>query len=398
MMMSLQRGFVAAVGAAAFVVATALPSAAATSGAPVEINAVLSMTGGGAFFGQAEARALKVIEAMVNAGNGVRGRPVVFTVFDDQTSPQVAVQLTNQLIAKNVPLMLGPSTPGGCFAIAPIIDKPGPVAMCLNPSGHPAPGSFQYAPFADSSEVAIATLRYLRGRGITRLALFNSTDASGHDADTVFEAALKLPENRSVQKVAEEHFSPGDISVAAQITHIKNAGAQAIVSFETGQPFGTVLRGMRDAGLDVPVATTGGNMTFTQMQQYAAFLPNDILFGGTVAWSPGDARVPAVRKAQLAYLAALDKAGMKPEGGYATVWDPAMLAVDALNALGPDVDATKMRSYLAGLHGWIGIQGTYDFRQFPQRGVGADAVLVMRWDDTKKAFVSGTQAVADAPK
>jgi hypothetical protein len=57
-----------------------------------------------------------------------------------------------------------------------------------------------------------------------------------------------------------------------------------------------------------------------------------------------------------------------------------------------------MRSYLAGLHGWVGIQGTYDFRQFPQRGVGADAVLVMRWDDTKKAFVSGTQAVAGVAK
>jgi branched-chain amino acid transport system substrate-binding protein len=397
--MNLLGGIVVASIAAAFVaVATVLPSEAATSGTPVEIDAVLSMTGGGAFFGQAEARALKVIEATVNAGNGVRGRPVQFTVFDDQTSPQVAVQLTNQLIAKNVPLMLGPSTPGGCFAIAPIIDKPGPVAMCLNPSGHPAAGSFQYAPFADSYEVAIATLRYLRSRGITRIALFNSTDASGHDADNVFDAALKLPENHAFDKVAEEHFSPGDISVAAQIARIKSANTQAIISFETGQPFGTVLRGMRDAGMDVPVATTGGNMTFTQMQQYAAFLPKEILFGGTVAWSPGDARVPAVRTAQLAYLSALDKAGMKPEGGYATVWDPAMLAVDALNVLGPDVDATKMRSYLAGLHGWAGIQGKYDFRKFPQRGVGADAVLVMRWDDTKKAFVSGTQAVAAVAK
>ena len=343
--MNLQRCIAAAGIAAAFVaVATTPPSGAATSGAPVEIDAVLSLSGGGAFFGRAEARALKVIEANVNAGNGVRGRPVQFTVLDDQTNPLVSVQLTNQLIAKNVPLILGPSTPAGCFAVAPVIEKAGPVAMCLNPSGHPAPGSFQYAPFADSYEVAIATLRYLRSRGLTRIALFNSTDASGHDADTVFNAALNLPENRAFDKVAVEHFSPDDISVAAQIARIGSANTQAIVSFETGQPFGTVLRGMRDAGLDVPVATTGGNMTFTQMQQYAAFLPKEVLFGGTIAWSPGDARMPAVRKAQLAYLAALEGAGMKSEGGYATVWDPAMLAVDALNALGPDVDATKMRS------------------------------------------------------
>jgi branched-chain amino acid transport system substrate-binding protein len=364
---------------------------AATSGTPVEIDVVLSTSGSGAFFGQSEARALKVIESTVNAGNGVRGRPVSFVILDDQTNPQTAVQLVSGLAAKNVALFLGPSVPASCFSVGPMIDKTGPVGLCLNPAGHPQPGSFQYTTFADSLGVASAFLHFFRERGLTRIALLDATDASGHDADTAFEAALKLPENAKLEKVAEEHYAPGDISVSAQLERIKAANAQAIVSYNTGLPFGTVLRGMRDAGIDVPVATSGGNMTYGQMTTYAAFLPSELLFGGTVAWAPGDARVAAVRQAQLAYVAALDKAGMKPEGGYATVWDPGILAVAVLNVLGPDADAAKVRAYLADLSGWNGIQGIYDFKRFPQRGVGADAVLVMRWDATKKTFVPATR-------
>jgi hypothetical protein len=58
----------------------------------------------------------------------------------------------------------GPSFPAGCFAALPLIDKNGPVGMCLNPSGHPVPGSFQFALYADSTEVAAAFLRYFRER------------------------------------------------------------------------------------------------------------------------------------------------------------------------------------------------------------------------------------------
>jgi branched-chain amino acid transport system substrate-binding protein len=389
----LRRAAVAAALSLA-VAAAAVPvrALATTSGAPVEIDVVLSTSGAGAFFGQAEARALKVVESTINAGSGVRGRPVAFTILDDQTNPQTAVQLVSGLAAKNVPLFLGPSVPASCFSVGPMIDKTGPVGLCLNPAGHPQPGSFQYTTFADSLGVASAFLTYFRERGLTRIALIDATDASGHDADIAFEAAFKLPENAKLVKVDEEHYAPGDISVSAQLERIKAANAQAIVSYNTGLPFGTVLRGMRDAGIDVPVATSGGNMTYGQMTTYAPFLPTEVLFGGTVAWSPGDARIAAVKQMQLAYVAALDKAGMKPEGGYATVWDPAILAVAVLSALGPDTDATKVRAYLTGLQGWSGIQGVYDFKRYPQRGVGAEAVLVMRWDATKKTFVAAGRA------
>jgi len=36
-------------------------------------------------------------------------------------------------------------------------------------------------------------------------------------------------------------------------------------------------------------------------------------------------------------------------------------------------------AYLAKLHGWVGLDGVYDFIGFPQRGIGVTLVLIMRW-------------------
>jgi branched-chain amino acid transport system substrate-binding protein len=194
-------------------------SAAPASGPPIEIPAILSTTGVSAFFGGGEARALGVVESMVNEEGGVKGRPIHFNILD-VTNAEVTVQLLSGLIAKKTAFFLGPTFPGACFAVLPLIDKNGPVGMCLNPAGHPKPGSDQFALYADSFDVDRAFLRYFRENGLTRLALVNANDGSGRDADAGFNWAFSLPENRTLTKVAEEHYNPGDVSVAAQMARV----------------------------------------------------------------------------------------------------------------------------------------------------------------------------------
>jgi branched-chain amino acid transport system substrate-binding protein len=332
-----------------------------------------------------------VLQDTVNAGGGIHGRPIRFVVLDDQSSPQVAVQLVNQLVAKHVSVILGPSIPQSCFAVAPLVEQNQIVEMCLNPAGRPTASGYQYVPFPNSLDVASASLRYFQARGFKRIALLNATDGSGQDATQAFNAALRLPEFGDLTKVAEESYAPSDVSVSAQIARIKAANAQAIVSWNTGLPLGTVLRAMNDAGLNVATVTSGGNMTYAQMQQYAAFLPDDMLFGGMLAWAPGDVGPGPIRDDQNAYVAALRAKGLRPEAGYATVWDPASLLVAALRAVGPDATSDQIRGWLRALHGWVGLDGVFDFRSYPQRGVGIDTVLVMRWDRKRDAFVAASR-------
>ena len=66
--------------------------AAAVSGEPYELNAILSLTGPAAFYGHAEQQAMSMIEAITNKSGGIRGRPLKITVVDDQSNPQYALQ------------------------------------------------------------------------------------------------------------------------------------------------------------------------------------------------------------------------------------------------------------------------------------------------------------------
>jgi len=385
-MKSMFRLAVAAVAALSIAAPAGALAAAAPSGPPVEISAILSTTGVASFIGTAEAKALEVMQAQVNAGGGIHGRPLHFNILDDTSNPQVTVQLVSQLIAQKVPLFVGPMTPPACLAAAGLIAQTGPVSICLNPFGHPPPGSYQFNPFADSYEVATAAVRYFREHNLTRVAMINATDGTGRDSDLAFNYAFKLPENRSMSLVAQEHYAAGDVSVSAQIAHIKAANPQAIISYNTGTPFGTVLRGLHDAGMDLPVVTTGGNMTLGQMKSYADFLPTDMLFGGQISFAPGDIAPGPIHDNQLALLASLTHAGLKFDGGYAIVWDPALLAVEVMRHLGADATPAAARAYLANIHGWTGTDGVYDFAGYPQRGIGANTVLIMRWNPTTQRF------------
>src|SRR5690242_11203008 len=122
-------------------VAGALGFGASLAGAadPYKIDVITSLTGGASFLGKGEQQAMQLLEKSVNKSGGINGQPVEFTFYDDQSSPQVAVQLGSQLKAKNPAVILGPSIVAMCNAAGPLM-KDGPVMYCLSPGIHPPKG------------------------------------------------------------------------------------------------------------------------------------------------------------------------------------------------------------------------------------------------------------------
>ncbi len=349
---------------------------------------MLPLTGGAAFLGQGERTALQIAERVANAAGRVNGAPVRFVFHDDQSSPQVAVQLAAQITAQNPPVILGSAIVAMCNAMAPLMTD-GPVLYCLSPGIHPASGSRVFTSFISTHDLARALVRYYRGRGFTRLALITSTDASGQDGRQGFEEALKLPENAGMAFAASVQFNPSDVSVAAQIQQMKAANPQAVVVWTTGSPFGTVLKGIMGGGLDVPVGTTDANMTNAQMRQYAAFLPTEMLYMSS-EWPPHGAEValdPKVSAAQGPMFAAYAAAGTSPDIAAALAWDAGMLAIEALRSAGPHATPDQVRAFIAGTKSWGGINGVYDFEKVPQRGLDENDSVVTRWQPDKKIWM-----------
>ena len=117
---------------------------AAAAEAPVEIDVLLPLTGVSAFNGAAGAQAVALAERQVNAEGGIGGRPVRFVVHDDQSSPQVALQIVTQLLPKAPPVILGSSLTAMCNAMAPLM-RQGPVMYCYSPGIQPEPGGYVFS-------------------------------------------------------------------------------------------------------------------------------------------------------------------------------------------------------------------------------------------------------------
>jgi branched-chain amino acid transport system substrate-binding protein len=374
MIRHLATGFLACVFALVAVAGPAAPEE------PFEIHAILSLAGGGAFVGRAEGKTLAVVETYVNAHGGIHGRAVHFTIQDDESNPQTTVQFMNALIAQHVPVVLGPNYAASCAVVLPLVVN-GPVRYCFSPSVHPPPGSYTFSVGVSTKDLALAGLRYLRDRGLTRIAQLHTIDATGQDGENVIREDLALPEMQSMKIVDTEHFSPADLTVTAQLSRIKAAGAQAIITWVIGPAFGTVLRSAADSGTDIPIITDAGNISNTQMAQYTSFLPKQLYFTGFRFLGHSTIGPGPVRDVQTAWLNEMHAAGVaNPDSTYTNAWDAALVIVDAFRHVGTSATAQQLHDYLEQMHGFAGINGLLDFRDGSQRGLTPSAALIVRYD------------------
>jgi branched-chain amino acid transport system substrate-binding protein len=352
---------------------------------PFVIPSINSMTGSGAFIGKESEETLKRLETVVNRSGGVRGRPIHFEIFDDQSKPQVAVQLLNQIMAGGSQIVLGPSTTNACLALVPFVQTK-IVQWCQSPGLDPVKGSYSFATSISGPDIFSAMVRYFHKRGWNRIATLTTTDATGQQADQRLGGAVALPENKGVEVVAQEHFAPNDLTVTAQVARIKAANPQVLISWVIGTPFNTTLRGLSDAGFDIPVVASNSNMIFDQMKTLAPILPQQLFFSG-----PGflGGQIPRSQaKVVHDFFSVTKDVGVTPDFALSLGWDSAAIVISALRSLGTNATAQQIHDYIEGLHGFAGILGIYDFTTGDQRGLTQRDLTIMRWDAKKLEWVA----------
>jgi branched-chain amino acid transport system substrate-binding protein len=376
--------FAALVAAVALSIAPLRPSLAED---PYEINVILALTGPGTFLGTSQKASLDALQELVNKQGGIKGRPIKFVYYDDQTNPQLAVQLTNTIMAKKVPIILGSDLSATCRAMDPLF-KNGPVQYCLSPAIYPPKGGYVFTSSVSTKDLVTATIRYMHQKGWKRFARLTLTDASGQDADTNVPETLALPEFKDMVVTANEHYNASDTSIAAQVARVKATNPQALLIWVSGTPFGTALRALKDAGIDLPTATTSANMVVTQLKQYAGLIPQQGLFFQGYAHMAGVAENPQMKRAIDAFTAALKEHGLDNDVQHGMAWDPAMITVSALRAVGTNATPEQIRDWIASQKSYAGITGVYDFKDLDPHGLSAKDALIFRWDPDKTSFVA----------
>lgn len=362
------------------------------SAEPVPIYVFAELTGSNAFVGGEEAKAALVAESVINRSGGINGRPVKVIVQDDQSSPQVAVQLMSDAIAKHAQAVVGGGVVSTCSAAAGLVKDDGPVLYCWSSGIHPKPGSFVFSSGFSTTDQVPAGIRFLREKGWTKLAIITSTDATGQDADRTIDEALARPENRSVTVASREHFNPTDISISAQTAHIKASGAQAIIAWTTGTPFGTLLRGFRDAGTDLPVLTTGGNLSYGQMEAYASVVPSQLYFPAIPCVVPEAIADRATRRGVERFNGTMKANGYRADIGFAVGWDGVFMVAAALKKFGTNATATQIRDFISATRDYDGAFGRFDYQATPQRGISIDGIIVAQWDPVRNRWIAVSKA------
>lgn len=360
---------------------------------PFEINVIVSLTGPFAFIGSAEAASVRAIETIVNKQGGINGQPVKMVIQDDQSTPAVALQLANAIVAKKVPVMLGPTYLASCLAVSPLVTASnGPVTYCFAPTLHPAAGSYLFSGGASSGDQALAQMHFMVAKGWKRAALIATVDATGQDVEARYADEFTSGKFPGMTLLAKEHFASADTSVAAQIAKIKALNPDVILDATVGTSTGTVLRAIKDAGLDdVPIMSSLGNVIHAQLDQYASIMPKEIYFVAPGFIARDVTAKGPVRDAQQLFYKTFNAQGIDPDVGNSQSWDPTLIVIDALRHVGTNAGPKHVLDYILSMKNFPASDGYYDFRDGSQRGIGLNSVVICRWDPAKKTWIAASE-------
>jgi branched-chain amino acid transport system substrate-binding protein len=366
-----------------------VPAAAQTSALTFDV--VLPMTGQAAFSGQAEGQSLTAFEKYINANGGVRGAQIHFDIKDDQTSPQVALQLTNAAIAKKVPVIFGSAVVATCASVGAAVAAAGPVQYCFSPGYSPAKDSYSFATGTTILALTRTILLYAKLRGFHRVAFIGSTDATGIASAAVNAELFKSAELRGLELVGDERVSTGDVSATAQIAKIKAARPDVLWTSTSGTVFGTVIHGLADVGLEIPVLTTTANASAPQLKQLGALLPRELYFNG-LPYQLGDYLKDAELRRQAKMFAdAFKGIGVEPSALNALSWDPLLIVMAAYRQFGPSITADQLKTFTLTQRHFPGLNGFYNFTIGDQHGLDSNSVVIIGWDKNKQDFFPASE-------
>jgi branched-chain amino acid transport system substrate-binding protein len=346
---------------------------------PIKVGGILSLSGGGSVFGEAERRAMELAVKTVNARGGVDGRQLELVLKDDKSQPSEALTVARQLITGDkVSAIFGASSGSSTLAVLPVATS-GKVPVLAPNSTVSVTGEFpDYAFRTTPVDTAIvsATLEYLKKNGLTSAALLTESAAFGAQAgDAIEEAAGEY----GVKIVAREQYDPSATDLKPELTKIRGRDPKIIIVWGTGPAPSIAFKNMRELRMDeTPRLAPLGVATESNIK-LADGAMDGVLIPGVI-----DSQQPE-NEAQQTFVDEYQKSfGNVPTTLDAIAWDPAFLFVEAAKQAG-STEPAEIQKALDGICDFEGAVGSYCYQK-SHDGLGPDAVVFVKIEGTK--FVS----------
>ena len=228
---------------------------------PIRIGYLVALTGDNAPFGITEANmARMIVDEQNEAGGLLGGRPIELIVYDTKTRNEDAVNAARRMIESDrVCVIIGDLASGINIATAPIVNRghvPQISTIGTNPlvtvdeKGRVRPYSFRIC-FTDPYQGAIAAdLAYNDLKKTKAAILYNVGSDYAHGLREFF---TKDFQKLGGTVVADEGFRETDVDYRAQLTTIKNSGADVLFLPGMGKDMALAIKQAQELGLDVTV-------------------------------------------------------------------------------------------------------------------------------------------------
>lgn len=218
-----------------------------------------SLTGDQAAYGTCESQTLKLLVEKKNAEGGILGKQIELICYDTKGDAQEAVNVAKRLCAQDkVCGIIGPNASGQCIAIQSVLNEyhiSDMSTVATNEKVTVQDGVLQEynfrVCFLDPEQGRIAGTFVYDNLGIDKVAiLYDVNDDYGQGLKDNF---VKVFEGKGGTIVAEEKYNGGDADFTAQLTTIRDSGAQLIFTPIFYQDFIMIHKQARTLGMDLPM-------------------------------------------------------------------------------------------------------------------------------------------------
>ncbi len=349
------------------------PAQAADS---IKIGTFLAVTGPAAFLGDPELKTLQLYVDAINEQGGLLGKPVELIHYDTGGNAKEAVNFFKRLVKKDqVDIIVGGSSSGESLAVMPLaeeeeipfISMAGAVKII-----EPVQKWTFKTPHTDRMAAA-KIYTDMKRRGLTKVALISGDggfDKSGR------EESLKLAPEYGITIVADESYGNKDTDMTAQLTKIRDSGAQAILNFGFGTGPAIVTKNLRQLGIDLPLYQSHGVASKKYIELAGAAAEGVRLPAAALLVPEKLADTDPQKPALLAYTQKYQAAhgDVSTFGGHA--YDALFLAVEAIKRAGT-TDKAKVRDEIEKTQGFPGTAGIFNMSPQDHMGLGLDAFKLL---------------------
>jgi branched-chain amino acid transport system substrate-binding protein len=346
-----------------------------TSKETYKIGTIFSLTGSFANVGSMQQRAIALEIERLNSKGGIKGQRIEHISYDDQSQAETAGLLVKKLAKQDkVSVILGPTGAWTIMPIKPVIQQIkipdiASGAITINP------GDKYLFNLVVGVEMGIEVyMNFAKKRGWTQIASLQTMDDVG---DRAVATLKSLSAQYGIQVVGEERFNTQDKDITPQLSKLKAAKPQALMSWCSGDAAVLVYKNMRQLGMDIPYMPSGGAASSRFFKLIGDVPKENLLFtlGGKlqVLDSVPDSdpvKAPGLEFRQM-YMA---KFNAPPENLEAVAWDLTAMAVNAMKAVGTNPE--KVRNYIENIK-MSGLQASYVMTPSDHNGVDKKSVIIL---------------------